>query len=56
MHKYYTKNPQKTFTRTGSNNSYLGRGRTKKKKQMRKKSKKNKKGKKEFQKNKYFLI
>ena len=46
MHKYYTKNPQKTFTRTGSNNSYLGRGRTKKKKQMRKKSKKNKKGKK----------
>ena len=45
MHEYYTENPQKTFTRTGSYNSYLAKGKTKKKRQMRKKSKKNKKGK-----------
>ena len=55
MHEYYTQTPQKTFTRTGSNNSYLGKGKkTKRKKQIRKKSKKNKKGKRVSKKNKYF--
>lgn len=51
MHKYYTQTSQKKFTRTGSNNTYLGNGKkTKRKKHflgkiVSQKSKKNKKGK-----------